>query len=131
MSGLLVLDVEPRLAGHLAVALEAHLTWLRRSSLREPDGLQQLANLLRSRASQGLVGPALDDLARLAEADLVTPMTRTYDQAATALNCSTRHVKRLVAKGEVPSIDIGGLARIRVSDLEHYLANRPTRSAAA
>jgi excisionase family DNA binding protein len=130
MSGVLVIDVEPKLAGHMAIALEAHLSWLRRSRLREPEGLQELAVLLRKRATKGLPVTALDDLARLAEADLVTPMTLTYEQAATVLNCSVRHVKRLAAKGDLPTVDVGGLARIRVADLDQFVRNLTPRRAA-
>jgi excisionase family DNA binding protein len=118
--GVLVFDVAPPLAGHLAVALQTHLKWLRRSQLREPEGLQDMVDLFRMRASGGQRVTAVDALEELRDATAMAPLLITYEQAARSLSCSPRQVKRLIAAGDLAAVRVGGLARIRVTDLTDY-----------
>lgn len=113
---------QSRLAGHVAVALAAHLKWVRGNGLREPQGLQELADLFRAGASGGQPGTALDEAAELRDSGRVEVLLVSYDRAAAVLSCSTRQLKRLAAAGEIPTVRLGGLVRIRVADLEKFVA---------
>lgn len=48
-----------------------------------------------------------------------------YEQVASRLSVSARTVRRIVASGELPAIDVGGCPRIRVDDLAAWVAGRP------
>jgi excisionase family DNA binding protein len=43
-------------------------------------------------------------------------------QVAETLNCSKRHVWRLLAHGDLPAIRIGGLTRVSRADLNRFIA---------
>lgn len=128
----MLLDVGSELAGHLATALRVHRDWASRAGIRVPAGFAELEAMLTSRARRGQAGTALDDLWLVRHAAEVTPRLLTYSEAATALSCSERQVKRLVAEGALTAVRVGpGAARIRVSDLDAYVSTlKPTRSAA-
>ena len=50
------------------------------------------------------------------------PVLTSVRGAAEFLDCSKRHVQRLVATGELPSVRPGGrIVRIRISDLRAYI----------
>lgn len=53
------------------------------------------------------------------------PMLLTVDDLATEMRCSKWKAKQLLAAGEVPSIKVGGLRRVRRGDLEAFLAGIP------
>lgn len=53
-----------------------------------------------------------------------------YAEVAARLAVGKRTVERLVASGELPTVDIGGAPRVRESDLDAYLAGRPVRTVA-
>jgi len=42
-------------------------------------------------------------------------------EAARRLNCSTSTTKRLVKSGDLPSVMLGGLRRVRVVDLNRFV----------
>lgn len=128
----MILDVPAELAGHLAIALRSHRDWAVRTGIRVPDGLAALEEAFVSRARKGQSGTALRDLWTVRHAADVTPRMLTYSQAATALSCSERQVKRLVSNGALTAVRVGpGAARVRVADLDAYVASlQPTRSAA-
>lgn len=62
-----------------------------------------------------------------APAERAQPYAMTYSTAAECLGVSPRTVERLVASGSLPSVGIGVCARIRVADLEAYVAGLPVR----
>ncbi|WP_162239957.1 excisionase family DNA-binding protein [Aeromicrobium sp. Leaf289] len=64
----------------------------------------------------------MDALWQLGESRVINPMLLTYEEVATAMSCSTRHVKRLTADGSLPSVAVGSLTRVRVVDLDAYVA---------
>lgn len=45
------------------------------------------------------------------------------EEAARLLMCSTKHVRRLMGTGEIPSVKVGELRRIRRVDLDVYVAS--------
>jgi excisionase family DNA binding protein len=128
----MVLDVPAELAGHLATAMRMHRDWAVRTGVRVPDGFAELEQGFTSRARRGQAGTELDDLWVLRQSADVTPRLLTYDQAATALSCSERQVKRLVADGALPAVRVGaGAARIRVTDLDAYVSTLQATKGAA
>ena len=59
------------------------------------------------------------------------PLTLSYDRAADRLGVSRSTVQRLVRSGAIPVVNVGGAPRLRVADLEDYvahLAGRQTNS---
>lgn len=53
-----------------------------------------------------------------------SPVLLTVTDVAAQLTASTRHVRRLIARGELPAHRIGKLVRISEADLAHFLAGR-------
>lgn len=121
-AGPLLLDVTPALAGHIATAIRVHREWAVRAGLQVPAGLLEVESHLASRAMRGQTGTPLDSLWEVRDGHLVTPRLLTYEDTARALSCSVRTVKRLVAAGELRAVRVGGGARIRVSDVDAYVA---------
>lgn len=78
--------------------------------------------LFISRAREGQRGTALSDLWEFNNAQCMSPLLLTYEQAASVLACSVRQVKRLVAAGELTSVRLGGAVRLRVEDLNSYVS---------
>ncbi len=124
----LILDLDPATALHLAVALDAHAKTCRANGLGLPADLVEFAsrcwNTAR-RVSEDLDGQALADLVPGAHS---APMLLTIPEAAAALRLSVPTVKRLVADGTIPSVAIGRARRIRVEDLTTYLDSLRPRS---
>jgi excisionase family DNA binding protein len=54
------------------------------------------------------------------EADPGDSLAMTYEEAARKLAVSSRTVRRLVASGELPRVEIGGCSRIATADLEAF-----------
>ncbi|SBS70782.1 helix-turn-helix domain-containing protein [uncultured Microbacterium sp.] len=50
-----------------------------------------------------------------------SPMLYDVAQVATALGASTRLVRRLIAEKQLPTVRLGRMIRIRVSDVEAYI----------
>lgn len=116
----LFLDVPRVLAGHLSVALGNHLKWLQRNGYSVPDGLAELQALFRSKASGGQGEPNGAVALELVEPRL-DPLVLQYAEVARMLRCSPRTVGRLVSSGALPTVKVGGLARVRVVDLNAYV----------
>ena len=51
-----------------------------------------------------------------------SPALLTIDDVADQLAASTRHVRRLIARGELPAHRIGRLVRVSPDDLARFLA---------
>lgn len=119
----LILDVSPRVAGHLAVALRQHQEWAARSGMALPQELAQLQAALTTRATRGQDGTPLEDLWSVRHGQDMAPRLVTYANAARLLSVHERTVKRLVASGDLPVVRIGGAARIRTADLDDYIAH--------
>lgn len=80
--------------------------------LHWPPELESLRLLV---ASEGQARPILDF-----EAGPGDCLAMTYEEAARKLAVSSRTVRRLVASGELPRVDIGGCSRIATADLEAF-----------
>lgn len=45
----------------------------------------------------------------------------TLREAASYMSCSRRHIERLLARGELPRVELGRAVRVAVSDLDQYI----------
>ena len=92
--------------------------------MRQPTELAELARILATRAIQGQGGTPIEPLGSAGDSAAVCRHLYTYDETATALACSTRTVKRLIASKALRSVHLdGGAARIRATDLSDYVAD--------
>lgn len=57
------------------------------------------------------------------------PLAMSARQVATALGCSYSNARNLIARGEIPSFKMGGLVRVRYSDLQEYVDRLATAAA--
>ena len=107
---------------HLLVALSAHLATLRRDGVPVPAGVAELADVLRN---SGLRRPEAANVRHGVAADAGSAaevLAVDYRQAAERLGVSARTVRRMVAAGELPVVEVGGCRRIRDSDLRAHIA---------
>lgn len=112
-------DAEARLR-EVADILAEHAGACRRNGIRPPGWLAYTLLL----ASGGLERPTVALPSTMDDALLIT-----YETAASLLATSTRTVRRLIAAGELPTVDVGG-PRIRRGDLVAYVDRLPTRKGA-
>lgn len=61
--------------------------------------------------------------------DVTPQLALSSRQVAVALGCSYANVRNLIKRGEIPTFKMGGLTRVRYSDLQAYV-NRLAESAA-
>lgn len=57
------------------------------------------------------------------------PLALSTRQVAKALGCSYSNAWNIISRGDIPSFKMGGLTRVRYSDLQDYV-NRLARPAA-
>lgn len=110
---------------HLAAALLAHRQRVEHNGGAVPEQVQFLERLASFRVTQGQHGPNVDGSTDRPDDQGVTPRLLTYRQTADALGCSESKVKRLIKDGELTAVRIGGAARIRVGDLDAFVAELP------
>lgn len=110
-------------ARHLEIALRTHRVKVERNGGAVPESVQLFERLARFRVSGGQDGSLPGDSTGAPDDQGVTPRLLTYRQAGDALTASESTVKRLVAAGDLPAVRIGGAARIRIVDLDVYVAS--------
>jgi excisionase family DNA binding protein len=120
---LLLLSLDDEFARHMVKAADHWIGVLRQAGMRAPASVVEFRDLCSSRVSGGQRVPEVDPSAAVLEPLSMSPLLLTYGQTEAALQCSARHVKRLVATGELPRVLCGGLSRIRAADLAEYVAN--------
>lgn len=120
---LFIVDVDARVAAHLAVAITTYTDRARRSYRAVPPELHLFAQALTTQAMAGQAGPTLDHPAPGAHAEKVDQRLLSIGQVAAALNMSARTVRRRIASGDLPAVHCGQLVRIQVADLDDYLAH--------
>jgi excisionase family DNA binding protein len=116
---------------HLETALRNHRAKVERNGGAVPDQVRFLEALARFRVSAGQDGSPFGDPADAPDDAGVTPRLLTYRQAADALAISESSVKRLVSSGELTAVHIGGAARVRLADLDAYVAGLACPSSVA
>jgi len=125
---LFVIAMTAEVAGHVCIALQQHRKWARTAGLAVPDELDQLERALANRARRGQDGTPLEDLWSVRHAQTMSPQLLDYAAAGQVLGVSVRTIKRLVAAGDLPVVRVLGAARVRVEQLDDYIA-RLTESA--
>lgn len=116
MTGL-VLQLDAELAPHVARALAVHLRWCRDNGISVADGLdeaQRWAEVVARGLTSPVALPAGDDAG-------VEPLLLTIPQTAELLGCSASRVKTLIAAGQLPVVDFGGVRRVRRVDVDAFL----------
>jgi excisionase family DNA binding protein len=110
---------------HRAVALLSRRC--REDGRALPPGLSAMAEMTRP-DNTGPPRPSVDLGHHPGEAGPMTPLVVNYEDAARMVGVSSRQVRRLVSSGAIPVVHIGGAGspRIRVEDLEAYLADQVT-----
>ncbi|GAA4554335.1 helix-turn-helix domain-containing protein [Pseudonocardia xishanensis] len=127
-----VVLVLPRpLAGTLVLAIGAYVQRLRSNGHPQPAALAELGRALRAGATQGQPVPSVDGHPAPLDDPLVTPLLLDYAEAARRLSCSQRQVKRLTSTGELPTVQVRGLVRIRTADLDTYVDQLATTTRGA
>lgn len=118
VAGLLMLSLDPDVAGHLAHALRRHIKYARSVGLALPPelhGIESMATLSAiggHRASQ-------DDLDLRGNHDQnVEAMAVTYTDAALALSVSKRTITRMIQRGELKTVRVGTSKRIPITELD-------------
>ncbi len=125
---LLLLTMSAEVAGHVCIALQQHRNWGRRAGLALPEELPEIERALAIRARRGQTGTPVEDLWQVRHAEQVSPKLLSYAATAQVLGISERSVKRIIATGDLRPVKIGGSSRIRVEDVDSYIA-RLTESA--
>ncbi|MGI8881050.1 MAG: helix-turn-helix domain-containing protein [Jatrophihabitans sp.] len=125
---MLIANVDGPLAGFLAIAITDLQKRFALSSLKAPAGTDELVAALTLNATGRQTTPTLAELAEVLECVSMTRLTIDYDEAAEALHVSRRSVDRLVASGELSTVNIGGSVRIRTTDLSGYVESLITIS---
>ena len=124
----IVLSVTAEVAGHVTIAIQQHRKWARTAGLALPDELDQLEHALAARARRGQDGTPLEDLWSVRHAQTMIPQLLDYAAAGQVLGVSVRTIKRLVAAGDLPVVRVLGAARVRVEQLDDYIARLAAES---
>ena len=123
----MILVVDEAVGRHLAAALKAHIRELRRDGVPVPSSLADLASVC---ATGGQQRPAFDNPRDTGDHPGMDQLAVDYRDAAARLGISDRSVRRLVAEGTLPAVEVAGCARIRVKDLAEYVDGLPARGKA-
>ena len=118
---MIVINLDVTTRAHLARALATHRQWCRVNGYAWPAALDDLGRLV---ARNGQEWPAVDhhDPPPDDVPMVPAPAAYTYAHAGEYLDgVSERTVRRLVAEGELPCVEVGGLRRIARADLEAFL----------
>lgn len=117
----------PPVVTHLTMALIGYVQRLRHGGLRVPSALDELVDFLvktaRDRQEPTFGAPASD---RSHPAPMTARLLVTKAEVAERLSVSVRTVERLVAAGRLPQVYVEHSARIRVTDLEDFVATLAT-----
>ncbi len=109
-------------ARHLATALAAHRVRVERDGGAVPDSLRLLEHLASFRVTGGQEGSVFGASDSGVDDQAMTPRLLTFRQVADALGVSESSVKRVVDRGELPAVKVGGAVRVRTDDLDSYVA---------
>ena len=107
----------------LAVVLSGHVAEQRRTGFGVPPEIEDLAAVLTGYARLRPVPPSMDcRTGKTHHACVPGRLLVTKTEAAEWLGVSVRTIERLVATGQLPLVHVERAARLRVSDLEAYVA---------
>ena len=112
----------PELLAYVVHALRLHAQLYRRNGMAEPAGVGELVSFLSSGVSGGQRGSARAPRPASEQVGAVAPLLVSYEAAAEMLSVSVSTLKRRIAAGELHPVQVGGVVRLRVSDLNEYVA---------
>lgn len=121
---MILLDLDPLTASHIALALDNHRGWCRSNLRPYPPELSELVLMLTEAARSGQERPTSADAVDSAAGDghgRKTKLLLTVEEVAEVLNVGVRTVRRLTDAGDLPSITVGRSRRIHADDLNDYL----------
>lgn len=124
MTALTFVSGSPTTLRHLERALRLYLDQLRRDGYPAPPDL--LAFLRTVQASSGQERPKVAAPWHESDGGDMS-LTVTYEEAGRMLSCSERTVRRLVASGTLPVVEIGPRTRrLSVADIRKHLSGGTT-----
>lgn len=134
----MLIDLDRRSWGQLAMGLaEVEKRLKGAGSTLTPD-LAELYKVAVRKATEntnpdrsGQERSNIDQGPRERESRSMNPLLLTYEAAAELLQASERTVRRLVADGSLPVVEVVGARRIRVADLESFIEQRTTTKESA
>lgn len=128
-----VLDVSRDDAAFIAHALRRHRAWARSVGLALPESLAQFEAFVTTKAtarvSEGQGVPTLANSVAGVHDQFVEPVALTFSAAAVALSVSRSTLTRIVKRGEVSVVVIGGAKRIPIHEIERLIGANNERSA--
>lgn len=122
-----IIDLDATCWAHLSTALVFHRRWCRGNAIPVPDDVVRLAEHAKCVTDRQAPTEVRPEVVTAHDVFMTTALAATYADAARRLGVSKRTVERLVAAGSLPSVDVGGVRRIRVADLEGYVASLTSR----
>lgn len=125
MSVTFVARFDAELLAYVTLALRRQAELYDRNGRTPPKGIEQLFETLVIGASEGQSGTTIPARQQPVQVGHVSARLVTYDTAATTLACSVRQVKRLIAAGALPTVNVLGAKRIALDDIDTFIsANR-------
>ncbi len=109
-------------AAYIIHAIRACNQQLRRNGATVPEGVDEIERALALGVTAGRSGSASDRPARTEHIEVMKPRLIRYETAAELLDISVRTLKRRIAAGDLHPISIGDAPRIRVAELDQYIA---------
>lgn len=110
------------LVAFLVHAIRQQEQQYRRNGAVAPDGLLEFVSVISFGVTQGQAGSAPAQTRRTEQIEPMTPRLVTYETAADLLAISVSTLKRRIVAGDFHPISIGGAARIRVAEIDDYIA---------
>jgi len=115
-------SVSSKLLGHLVLALGRHVRQLHEEGHKAPREIEELTALVTFLVNVRHHPPSLaGEFGTNHHARMSNRLVLSKSEAAERLGISVRSIERLVAGGRLPQVQVGGLARVRVSDLEAFV----------
>jgi excisionase family DNA binding protein len=120
----LFIPADPRLTLQLFLACRDYVArGSRVAGLAPLPELHAFKDAWREQVTAGHGGSTLADLLPLPDASPVQPRLLDYQEAAAVLAISQSTLKRLVRSGALPAVRVASMPRIRLSDLDAYVAS--------
>lgn len=119
-----MLDLNPRRAAHVAMAIRRYRIDLMRAQKPEPEGLHEIEQAMTAAARAAKSGQEWPAAATFSASDHSGLSDREYfstAEVAALTGLSERTVRRRVADGDLRSALVGRLRRIARTDLEEFM----------
>jgi excisionase family DNA binding protein len=118
----MVVSPSVEVAAYIIHALRERTVQSRRNGIVVPDGIADIERALALSVSAGHNGTAPAGPAKTEQIEVMKPRLIRYETAAELLDISVRTLKRRIAAGDLHPISIGDTPRIRVVELDQYIA---------